>query len=184
MKNLFLAGMTILSFMFGMIGVANAAPIVGHMYYDTGNIAWEYIGFYNVADGPQATSGGLTYSGLEAAELVFGTLPAGIEYAISTDDTFVDHLAWYDGWGQTDYLNYTPGSVGLAEDINTDPGGDGFNDNYGWGDWSAYTNHHVSYTAGSDNYVFKSVVPEPTTMLLLGSGLIGLAGFRRRFRKS
>ncbi len=26
-------------------------------------------------------------------------------------------------------------------------------------------------------------VPEPTTMLLLASGLIGLAGFRRRFRK-
>jgi len=44
----------------------------------------------------------------------------------------------------------------------------------------------LSNTIGRHFYGMSStltVVPEPTTMLLLGSGLIGLAGFRRKFKK-
>jgi hypothetical protein len=47
-------------------------------------------------------------------------------------------------------------------------------------DWDGITDHG---TIRGTYQVNATVVPEPTTMLLLGSGLAGLWGFRKKFRK-
>ena len=47
----------------------------------------------------------------------------------------------------------------------------------GGSSWSNYTFEHSFRFEGTE------AVPEPTTMLLFGAGLIGLAGIRRKMRK-
>jgi hypothetical protein len=153
---------------------ANAGLIVGDDYLDTDNVSWEYIGSFQVNDGPAWSSTVEMFNGLDAAEEVFGNLAENMLYALSTlDSGLVNHLANYDGYGQSNHV--------FAEDIIVDINGNGLynSEGAGQGDWSAYITDHSNTNV---NYVFQRTVnaqiPEPTTLAIFGLGLLGLASRR------
>ena len=83
--------------------------------------------------------------------------------------------AWQGGAGQlieSATYNYDAAGNSLTFGFNT-----------GDMDWDA-VGLHWTMKCGNDVVEGAAPVPEPATMLLLGSGLVGLAGFRRKFRKA
>jgi hypothetical protein len=162
-------------FSIAVMNTANAGLIVGDLYADDAGIQWEFVGSFDLANGPSLVDDPVVYNGIDAAIFIFPEL-LGDQVAISSNDSgAVNHKAWYDT-----YLGFTVGVFGIIEKHEsisvTLNNANGLYDEAG--DISAFVDDR-SAAGDNINYVFKAVsVPEPSSLAIFAIALIALSARR------
>jgi hypothetical protein len=175
-------------FSISMTNIAKANLIVGDLYADESGVQWQYVGSYDLTDGPDIFfNNNITpYNGIDAAILNFGALSGIQEYALSSNvvadysdinDFIVNFEAWYDTFDGGN-LAIPVGISSMSQSAVANKFGDEF---YGTiGDISAFV-YDRAFQGDYINHVFKSVaVPEPSSIAIFGLAIIAFSV--RRFK--
>lgn len=142
---------------------------------------YTYVGSWQVDQGPDWMTQPLSYTGQEAAVMLFGGTAAN--YAISTVSNLIadiDFQSWVSVWSAASFSDCTSFPCGrkVAQDFKTSTGGSYLNT----GDTSAFVQ---DWAVGGEftNYAFKvASVPLPAALplLVLALGGLGAVGAMRR----
>lgn len=158
-------------------------PGTGH-WYDI--VSSGISGAWDNAENNAVALGGHLVAINDAAEETWlrSTFGTSTRYWIGFNDAALEGT-WV--WSGSDPVTYTHWNTGEPNNAMPPPIGEDYavlNWNTSTGAWNDWDHQRADYFNISGVAEFTSnPVPEPATMLLLGSCLIGLAGFRRKFKK-